>query len=280
MTQTPISVLAPAKINLFLRVTGKREDGYHLLQSLVAFADKGDTITLEPADKFSLTIRNNKTNIGTDAENLVTQAVEKLCGALGKKPDFAITLDKDIPVGAGLGGGSADAAATVKAVLKYWNATLSNETLNDILISLGADVPVCYKGTPCFVEGIGDVISPVTNFKKIPAILVHPNIECPTAPVFKKFSTSYSKEIILDNGDIDFIKEQKNDLTAPAIELVPEIKAALTLIEKQNGCELSRMSGSGSACFGLFQTEEDSRNAAENIQKEKPDWWVRPVILQ
>lgn len=274
------TITAPAKINLFLHITGKREDGYHLLQSLVVFANIGDEVTIEESDSFSLTIENNP-NLPTDENNLITQAVRKVADVLYREPNVKITVQKNIPVGAGLGGGSADAAAAIKALLSLWDKELSNEKLNRILIELGADIPVCYHGKSSLVEGIGEIINPLPAFPPIPAVLVHPDIFCETAKVFKNYSGNFSDPVSIPDtfDDIIFLQEQRNDLAQAACTIVPEIQNTLDIINSQDGCKLSRISGSGSACFGLFKTREESEDAAKRIQKEKPDWWVRPVLL-
>lgn len=274
------SIIAPAKVNLFLHITGKRDDGYHLLQSLVAFADIGDEIKVEEADSFSLSMNNQ--DIPVDENNLVTQAVEKTANALNREPNIKVTLYKEIPAGAGLGGGSSDAAATIKALQTLWDEQLGEEELASILIGLGADVPVCYEASGCFVKDIGETITLLPSFPPMPAVLVHPNVFCATEKVFENFSASFSSPVTIpeDFDSIDFLKEQRNDLTDAAQMIAPEIKDVLAIIEKQDGCKLSRMTGSGSACFGLFKTRSDAENAADTIQKEKPDWWVRPVLLK
>ena len=284
MTQnqpSQFSIFAPAKINLFLHVTGKRSNGYHELQSLIAFANIGDEITISPADTYSLTLKGDAQDLDNDGNNIITKAAEKMGQAFSRELNFTITLQKNIPMGAGLGGGSSDAAATIKAILKFWNVKLPELELNDILLSLGADVPACYVGQPSMMEGIGEIITPLSRFTQTPAILVYPNVHCTTEDVFKSFSAPFTNKTSLpDTSNLHgFITQQKNDLTDTALTLFPEINDALEVIEQQDGCKFSRMSGSGSTCFGLFNTAEESEKAAKKIQKEKPDWWVRPVLL-
>lgn len=281
-----IKIFAPAKINLFLHVTGKRANGYHDLQSLVAFADFGDEVEITPTEKFSFTIHNAPILLGND-NNLVTHAARTLARALNKKLNLAISLTKNIPMGAGLGGGSADAAATIKGLLEYWNATLPVDTLKDILISLGADVPVCYHAHACYFKGVGEILTPLYHpFPTLNAVLVYPSAHCDTAEIFKNFGAEVSPAIGLptsfqNEGELfDFLEHQKNDLTTPALQKIPTIKEVLALLEQQENCVLSRMSGSGSCCFALFKTKDAANVAEINIQNQKPSWWVRRVILQ
>lgn len=286
----PISqtITAPIKINFFLHIIGRRDDGYHNLQSLVSFANYGDIITIKPASTFSFTITGDFQSElpKNNADNLILKAAHKISLALGKNLNIAITLDKKIPIGAGLGGGSADAAATIKALLGFWDATLPQGTLNDILLSLGADVPVCYQEITSYMEGIGDIITPLPSSPKIPALLIYPNEFCSTPDVFNSYMKPFTAPLELpqDLSDTEkfimFIQGQRNDLTSAACRKTPAIRDILGAIQAQSGCQVARMSGSGSACFGLFDTEENSKKAATTIQKERPNWWVRPTLIQ
>lgn len=270
--------IAPAKINLFLHITGKRADGYHLLQSLVAFTDFGDQLTIKNADQYSLVITGNN-NLPATQENLVSRAIHATAAALKRPPNVAVTLDKHIPLGAGLGGGSSDAATAIKALLNLWDEKLTQETLQKIFLGLGADVPVCYHGAAATMEGIGDLVTPLDDFIPMPAIIAYPNVHCSTADIFKKIAPPYSHNVVVF-PDINFISAQKNDLTGAAISEASEIKNVLEIIKDQDGCKLSRMSGSGSACFGLFDNTTQSEFAAQRIQKACPDWWVRSALLK
>ena len=279
-----LKIIAPAKVNLFLHVTGKRKDGYHLLQSLVTFANYGDNLTITPAEHFSITIDNPFTALDEE-NNLVTRAANTLAQTLQKDLDCNIHLTKKIPIGAGLGGGSADAATTIKGLLQYWNESISGSQLDEILVSLGADVPICYQNQSAIIQGIGEEIIPLPSLPDLPTLLVYPNKFCPTIDIFKTYEKDFSSPIPIPEKftvkeDLyDFLKQQTNDLTQAACHQIPTIKDVLTLINKQQGCALSRMSGSGSSCFGLFDNVENSQAAALSIQKENPDWWVQPVIL-
>ena len=289
MTFQSFSVLAPAKINLYLHVTGKRTDGYHTLDSLIAFSNIGDRITFYPADEFSFRIQGpffqsftaRETDSSQQSGNLVVRAVHSLANLTGRKPDFRIALTKNLPLAAGLGGGSADAAATIWAMMTLWNIPMSLPGLDKMMIDLGADVPACLPSAPVRVTGIGDVMTPVHNLPEIPVVLVNPLKRCPTPDVFRLFEGERKQEIaclgtLVDSSElIDFLKNQDNDLSSPAISIVPDIERIVKLMTQQDGCHLSRMSGSGATVFGLFDNQENARNAAETLALGYPEWWVR-----
>lgn len=277
-----IKIHAPAKINLTLQVTGKREDGYHLLHSLVYFSDFGDDVTITPHHGFKFTIDSDFADVPTDNNNLVIRTAQKLSTYYELPLDCHIHLNKIIPMGAGLGGGSTDAAATAKALLKFWNITSDKNELSALLLTLGADVPVCYHAQPCCFEGIGDIITPIENAPKLHAVLVYPNEHSSTPEIFKNFDQGFaSTQNFSQNNDLlEFIKTSSNDLTSAAIKTTPSIEQVLKQITVTQDCVLSRMSGSGSCCFGLYQTEKSAQAAAKEIQKERPRWWVRPVLLK
>jgi 4-diphosphocytidyl-2-C-methyl-D-erythritol kinase len=273
-----IDIIAPAKVNLFLHITGKRDDGYHLLQSLNSFTDFGDNITLQESNDYNLTI-DGEFAVPADDNNLVTKAVRSLAQATDKQPNIAIHVTKNIPFGAGLGGGSSDAASVIKALLQFWNISLPPEKIQLILRSLGADVPACYHAQACLMEGIGDVITPIENFPPHHAVLVYPNQTSHTENIFKNFSPPYSDKITTMSGDLAFLRNQKNDLKATAAENVKVIDDVLRAIEQQQECFLSRMTGSGSACFGLFKNQQSVIEACERIKATHKDWWVKACIL-
>jgi 4-diphosphocytidyl-2-C-methyl-D-erythritol kinase len=270
-----INELARAKINLCLHVTGQRDDGYHLLDSIVAFADIGDQISITPSQGFSLTIDGPfSEGLTAGSDNLVMRAanlfVNDCAGA-------AITLTKNLPVASGIGGGSADAAATIKAFSRMTSAPLPA----DSGLSLGADVPVCLHGSACQMQGIGDVIAPIESFPNLCAVLICPKAGVATSLVFAAITQKKNTPISeypggrLDAENIvQFIEQQRNDLEIPSANMVPEINECLTAIRKQ-GALLARMSGSGATCFGLFSNAKDAQSAAENLQAEHLDWWVK-----
>lgn len=277
-----IKIHAPAKINLTLQVTGKREDGYHLLHSLVYFSDFGDNVTIASHQGFKFTIDSDFADAPTDNSNLVIRTAQKLSTYYKLPLDCHIHLNKVIPMGAGLGGGSTDASATAKALLKFWNITPDKDELSALLLTLGADVPVCYYAQSCFFEGIGDIITLIENAPNLHAVLVYPNEHSSTPEIFKNFDQSFSstQKLSQNNDLLEFIKKGSNDLTAAAIKTTPSIEQVLKQITLTEGSALSRMSGSGSCCFGLYQTEKSAQAAAKKIQKERPKWWIRPVLLK
>lgn len=281
MASKPIHIHAPAKINLTLNVTGKRDDGYHLLHSLTCFSDFGDDITLTPHNEFKFTVGSEIGEVPINYDNLVVKTAHLLARHYNKPLNCHIHLTKSIPMGAGLGGGSADAAATAKALLQFWDITADVPEINALLLTLGADIPVCYYAKPCIFEGIGEIITPLNNTPNFHAVLVYPSVSSSTPEIFKNYHQAYSKTPVLKEDDyLNFTKNNNNDLTEAAIKITPAIKELLEKLLKTEECLTSKMSGSGSCCFGLYPSEKASQLAAEKIQKERPNWWVRPVILK
>lgn len=270
-----INELARAKVNLCLHVTGQQDDGYHLLDSIVVFADIGDQITVASADAFSLTINGPfAPDLSAGEDNLVLKAARlyaKNCKGA------AITLTKNLPVASGIGGGSADAAATLRAMSRLTGAALPQ----DAGLSLGADVPVCLQSIPCRMAGIGELITPIKNMASLSAVLVCPNISVATSSVFHAITHKDNPPISssLDGQDLSaFLHQQRNDLENPSIALVPDIGQCLDQI-KQEGASLARMSGSGATCFGLFGNDVAAQNAAQSLSSSYPNWWVKACTL-
>lgn len=256
---------APAKINLTLHVTGQRADGYHLLDSLVVFADLGDRLWLDPATEMSLQVSGPfAEGVPEDRRNLVWRAAE-LAGAT-----LRIGLEKVLPHGAGIGGGSSDAAAVLRAVGAGERAA-----------ELGADVPVCLSDAPQRMRGIGDVLEKVPGVPALPLVLVNPGVHVPTPAVFRELAQKDNP----DMGDLprwgareaflSWLRAQRNDLQAPAIATAPAIRAALEALGGVDGCLLARMSGSGATCFGVFGSDTAAHAAAAEIAAAQPGWWVR-----
>lgn len=289
--QQKSTVFAPAKINLYLHVTGRRDDGYHTLDTLVCFADIGDTITIEPAKAFSFAIEGpfaahftaQEKEAGRHSANLVPRAAWALADAAGKNPALRITLIKNIPLGAGLGGGSGDAAAALWALAEYWGLPAHPEYLNPLMLKLGSDVPACYRCEPVRVRGIGEILSPAPEaIPELSVLLVHPGKACSTAAVYTALpSQAHRPDAQLPSRFesaahfLEFLSSTQNVMTDTAIALVPEIENVLSTLTLCDKALISRMSGSGSACFALFEREEDCLNAAEKIVREHPRWWVR-----
>lgn len=259
-----IEVFAPAKINLTLHVTGQRADGYHLLDSLVVFADVGDRLTIDPAPRMRLDVSGPfSVGVPTDARNLVWQAAD-LAGVPGH-----ISLEKNLPHGAGIGGGSADAAALLRVLGAEAHA-----------LTLGADVPVCLLDVPQRMRGIGEDVAPVGGVPTLDLVLVNPGIHVPTPEIFKRLRSkgNMPMDARLHWSDraafLDWLTAQRNDLQIPAASGNPAIPAALKALK---GAELARMSGSGSTCFGVFPDAKTARDAAARITQKQPQWWVRAV---
>ena len=267
--------LARAKINLALHVTGRREDGYHLLDSLVVFAELGDTIRACAAPETRLMITGPlAAGLTSGPENLVMKAA-----ALMPDCPADLTLEKVLPLAGGIGGGSADAAAVLQALAELYGVPLPD---SEVVLGLGADVPVCLSGRSIRMRGIGEELEPVPPLPHLWCVLVNPGVECPTGPVFKglarrdnsplpAFPAAFSDPGVL----VDWLGNTRNDLEAPALALVPEVSAARDTLAAQPGCLLARMSGSGATVFGLFSDEVAARAAETEILTEAPEWWCR-----
>ncbi len=281
-----LRVFAPAKLNLFLHVTGKRQDGYHLLDSLVCFADTGDELILEAADRFEFTIEGPfSSQLSNDdiSENTVVKAAYLWAAATGKDLNVKITLIKNLPSGAGIGGGSADAAATLRALQEFWSVSVPEKKLHDIALNIGSDVPVCLESKSVIMQGTGDILLPAPELQELFALLIWPGQKTPTPDVFKNRSSAFSgnanlkssynnTETLID----DLTSQTRNDLELSATELFPIINDALNVLKREENCLFVRMSGSGSTVFGIFKNQEDLDTAAKNIRSSQPNWWVQP----
>jgi len=277
---------APAKLNLYLHVVGRRADGYHLLDSLVAFAGVHDTVVAAKAGALSLAIEGPfAAALSGEADNLVLRAARALADVAGVRPWAALTLVKRLPVASGIGGGSADAAATLLAAGELWRITHKPGALAKLALTLGADVPVCLAGKAAQMGGIGEAIDPAPVLPRVPLVLVNPLVPLPTPAVFKARSGPFSKPAPLaavprDARDLaEALRARRNDLADAAIGLVPEIKAILGALDAQPGCLLARMSGSGATCFALFARAEEAQAAAAALRSSKPGWWVEASEL-
>ncbi|MCB1680814.1 MAG: 4-(cytidine 5'-diphospho)-2-C-methyl-D-erythritol kinase [Alphaproteobacteria bacterium] len=289
-----VSLFAPAKINLYLHVTGKRPDGYHELDSLVAFADIGDDLTVTYSDHFEFEVDGphagnfsaQEKDSGISSTNIVVRAASALAESAGLDPCARIHLTKNLPLAAGLGGGSSDAAAALKGLIKLWGLPPDASYLPPVLNALGADVPITFHGRSGRILGIGQIIEPVPPLPELPVVLVNPLCPCPTREVFSHFQAGYKTPSALPEefGDIisftGFLNRMENDLTQPALAIVPEIEECLLALGVEDGCLLNRVSGSGASCFGIFATVEESIAAAESIQSEHPGWWVKYGLIK
>jgi len=280
-------VFAPAKINLFLHVGDRRADGYHELESLVAFADVGDDLVLESADKLSLTVDGPfRAELAGEGDNLVLRAARGVSVLAGHDLPRRITLTKNLPVASGIGGGSADAAATLRAFLLEWQREeFKLSDFVELAKTLGADVPVCFFGHSAWMYGIGDGIERV-DLPELPAVLVNPGVSVATRDVFAKLDTRSGvdklqwPEGFSDAGAvIAFLKTVGNDLEASALSVAPVIGDVLGALRALDGVQLARMSGSGATCFGLFADRVTADNAAAQIALDHPGWWVTSATL-
>lgn len=268
---------APAKINLSLHVTGQRADGYHLIDSLVGFAGVGDSVSVTPDVVSGLTVSGPYSDgIPTDRTNLVRLAADLVWS---DKP-VHVHLEKNLPVASGIGGGSADAAACVRA-LECLSGRAIDPGKSAQLLKAGADIPMCIKSVPARVGGIGDEIVPLPSLPKYPIVLVNPGIQVSTASIFEALTEreySEMQDVPADVSDVSgtlrWLKDQRNDLQDVAVSLVPEIGLVLRRISDNPACQLSRMSGSGATCFGVFDSPSAADDAAVAMAEQFPDWWI------
>ena len=278
---------APAKVNLGLRVTGKRDDGYHLLDSLVVFANIGDVMALRPSDakESRLCVRGPFASALSDelADNLVLQATEAFRSAFGG-PTIDIILWKHLPVAAGIGGGSADAAAVLRLLQRGKN--IYKPALMDLALSLGADMPMCLANAPARIGGIGEELAFLDGIPSVHAVLCNPGVPCSTPAVFRARAGGFSARAELPDGPLDSValstitKMFGNDLTAPAIQCAPKIGDCLHALAHTDDVLTHAMSGSGATCFALFETKLAARKAAKTLANAHPDWWVRQARLK
>ena len=280
-SSSSLRVFAPAKINLCLHVGARRPDGFHDLESLVVFADVGDELRLECADNLSLEIDGPfARGLLNDRDNLVVRAAEELARTQGRPLGARIRLTKNLPVASGIGGGSADAAATLRGLAQLWGGAADPETLRSIAERLGSDVPVCLGSTPSWMEGRGERISLLPSFPALWAVLVNPGVAIPTGDVFAALrdrrgtGNQLPPRFVSADSLIEHLSKTTNDLEAPARAIVPAIGEALDAIEKTANVELTRMSGSGATSFGLYRTREAAAAAATALARSQPKWWV------
>ncbi len=293
-TGVPVRLLAPAKINLYLHVLGRRGDGYHELDSLVMFADLGDTLTVSLApgqDGPSLTLDGPFAAAlagEPPAGNLVVRAALALAALAQRPPAVAMTLTKRLPVASGIGGGSADAAACLLALSQLWQlwpAPAEEPALLGLGARLGADVPVCLAGRAAYFGGIGDRLDPAPSLPDCPAVLVNPGVPLPTPTVFRARRGPFSGPARLPappptvGAFAAELAQRHNDLTDAAISAAPVIAEVLADLAASPGALLARLSGSGATCFALYPNHDTAERAAAGLAATHPDWWVQPCRL-
>lgn len=266
---------APAKVNLFLHVIGRRADGYHLLDSLAVFAAAGDMLRAEPADRLSLEVEGPfAASLDGESDNLVLRAARALVPA---GAGARLVLTKNLPVASGIGGGSADAAATLRLLCRLWRLAPSAEELAGVAVGLGADVPVCLARHASRMGGIGERLEPAPILPPCGIVLANPGISVPTADVFWAGRGEWSVPADLPAAWPDVaamaadLRSLRNDLEHPALSLQPVIGDVLAAVAGLPGCRLARMSGSGATCFGLFDVPEAAESAADRLRM--PGWW-------
>ncbi len=289
MTDTAAE-FAPAKVNLTLSVGRVRADGYHPLNSIVAFADWGDELHAEEADTLTLSLGGERgPALADEPQNLVLKAAFALRAA-AEQPErgAALTLTKRLPIAAGLGGGSADAAAALRLLNQLWDIGFSTRQLAEIGTVVGADVPACVYSRPVVMGGIGEKITPLVAWPALPAVIVNPGKAVATGPVFKAYDATFPGA--LDGARppvagtvaqaVEVIAAGRNDLEASAISLEPAIAQTLETLTAAPGITLARMSGSGASCLGLCESEAAAQAAAEALSRAHPEWTVKAVTLQ
>ena len=289
---TAVEVFAPAKINLTLHVTGQRDDGYHLLDSLVTFGPAGDTLRLSQAAAFSITVNGPEAaGVPDDMSNLALRAAKLVRGERGA----TLHLEKHLPAASGIGGGSADAAAAVRGALLLedpaavdlmaFGPEILVETRLRPLLGLGADIPMCLLPRPLRARGVGEKIT-FTDLPPLVALLVNPRVPVPTGAVFAALETPDNAPmpetlpVFPDAAAlIDWLATQRNDLEAPALTVAPAIAEVLAKLRASPGCGLARMSGSGATCFGLFLDQSEAMRAGEAIAAAHPGWWLAGGLM-
>ncbi|MEZ5924223.1 MAG: 4-(cytidine 5'-diphospho)-2-C-methyl-D-erythritol kinase [Hyphomicrobiaceae bacterium] len=285
---TAITEVARAKINLTLRVLGRRADGFHVLESLVVFADVADRLTLDPDQPDGISMAG-PTAPNVVGDNLVAHVLSR---AQAVAPDLVIGhlhLEKHLPVAAGIGGGSADAAAALRAVLRRHPGDRRLKRLACESQALGADIPACLVSQALIMRGIGEEVMPITHFAPIDAVLVNPGLPLATADVFRALAAAPLTSAPQPSdwpeaiGGLDdllaLIGGRANELEPPARRLLPVIDTVLAAVGRQPGCRLARMSGSGPTCFGLFENARAAAAAATTLKTAQPGWWVAATRL-
>ena len=277
-------MLAPAKINLDLLITGRRGDGYHLLDSLVAFTDFGDALVASENHGLELEINGPFAHeLENDQNNLILRAAKSICDDAGIIPNIKFTLTKNLPVSSGIGGGSADAAAALRLCIDLFSLDISEDKLDTIALNLGADVPVCLRSKSIHMSGIGEKLVDVEIVSDLYVLLVNPGLSVSTPSVFaayKNFNEPFDTSRDFLNNQVhlplryDTLKKGRNALQKAAISLEPSIKDVLGMLTGLDKNITAQMSGSGATCFALFQDEMDCKKAEDIIIGKKPNWWV------
>jgi 4-diphosphocytidyl-2-C-methyl-D-erythritol kinase len=282
-----VRVTARAKLNLYLHLLGRRGDGYHEIDSLVVFAAFGDRLSLIPHGQLILDVEGPfADSLAAEQDNIVLKAARRLQARYPTARGAAIRLEKRIPVAAGLGGGSADAAAALHGLVRLWGLEARPEELSAIGLDLGADVPVCITGRPAFVGGIGERVDPVPFLPETGLLLVNPRVPLSTAAVFKAREGRFSAparwtEPVREQEQLaKLLAERHNDLTRPALVMAPVMGDVLSALSAYPEILLARMSGSGATCYGLTRNRAEAEAAAQKLRAERPGWWITATWLE
>lgn len=286
----PLTTRARAKVNLDLRVLGRREDGYHELESLVAFAGVGDELTLEPDAPLSLSLAGPRAaGLSAEDDNLVLRAARALAIVRPGLRLGRFHLVKRLPVASGIGGGSADAAAALRLVARLNGIAQTDQALLGVAAKVGADVPVCLDSRARLMAGVGERLGPVLHLPPLFAVLANPGVAVETVAVFRtlglepgqKMTVSRTAPDSVPRGEFfEALAASQNDLAEAARRVAPAIDEVVERLAGLSGCRLARMSGSGATCFALFDDCSASAEAARALAKARPDWWVKPTLLR
>jgi 4-diphosphocytidyl-2-C-methyl-D-erythritol kinase len=286
-----LNAFAPAKVNLTLHVLGRRPDGYHEIESLVAFAGVGDRLTFQPGERLELAVVGpTGAAAGATVDNLVLKAAGELAARVEGLRVGRFLLDKELPVAAGLGGGSSDAAAALRLLTQANGLSLQDDRVRAAAQATGADVPVCLEPKARMMRGIGEILSDPMTLPELPAVLINPGVAVPTKDVFAALAAPalagppQPDEFIAIETDaaslVPLLAARRNDLQTPAIKMQPVIADVLRALERSANCLLARMSGSGATCFGLFGSAGTAEEAVRRIESAHPTWWVRATTLR
>jgi 4-diphosphocytidyl-2-C-methyl-D-erythritol kinase len=284
-----------AKVNLTLRVVGRRTDGYHDIESVVAFADCADHLTLTPGSELDLTTSGPLAQAcGATSDNLIIKAAHLLRERVPDLKVGSFTLDKVLPVAAGIGGGSADAAAALRLLARLNDLALDDPRLHEVALATGADVPVCLASRPCDMTGVGESLLPL-SLPIMPCVMVNPRVPVATRDVFNALGLR-NGELLVGATDVfrgtawpeagasvedwvEVLAASSNDLEGPAARIQPIIGDVISALSATNGAWLARMSGSGATCFAIYENTADAGRAAEKIRHDHPEWWVHAGTL-
>ncbi len=272
----------PAKINLYLKITGKRPDGFHELESLFAFLDLFDELEVKTSDKLQIDVDGEFFSLLDPKNNLFTQILDFFVDEFDISRNLQIKITKNIPIGGGLGGGSSNASYFIKALNEIFVLNLTKEEMQKISLKFGSDIAFFFEEQASIVKGRGEIIENFGDFKAIPALLINPKIHISTKEIFQKFDGNFSEKIdtkeILQKDVLEMTKIFKNDLEKPAIETDRKILEVINKL-KNNKAKIAKMSGSGATCFGIFDSELELKNAAKNISNNHPDFFVKEVKI-